>query len=197
VIGRVDPAGGTIDPVMRPEPVDRLMATEADWDAYRTAVVDVVPTDRTPFRIVPAAPGTSGPWPEELIVPVVVVTAWNPDSIRLGPEENSARHRVLVAELAELGVSWWPATGRDVSDGHAEQGAAVIGMSQADGVRIGRAHGQAAVYVWTPVAWEVVSCRDDRRHTSGWLLTGVPHEPGGPPHAERPQTGKPPTAGDR
>jgi hypothetical protein len=179
------------------------MATEDDWANYRTAVVDVVPPDRPQFRIVPASPGLSGPWPARLPEPVVVVTAWNPDSALLGPEENAARHRALVAELAGSGVQWWPATGRDLGDGHAEQGAAMVGVSEADGVRIGRTYGQAAVYVWTPAAWEVVSCTDDRRHVSGWYLTGVPREPeepgktGRPPDAERPRADEPPTAGDR
>jgi len=179
------------------------MATEDDWAAYRAAVVDVVPPDRPEFRIVPAIPGTSGPWPEGLAAPVVVVTAWNPDSVRLGPEENAARHRALVAELAELGVQWWPASGRDLGSRHAEHGAAVVGLSEADGVRIGRSHGQAAVYVWTPTAWEVVSCTDEQRHTAGWYLTAVPEEPeepgttGAAPGAERPRAGEPPAAGSR
>ena len=173
------------------------MATEDDWVAYRRAVVDVIPTDRSPFRIVPAGPGMPGPWPEGLRPPVVIVTAWNPDSTRLGTDENAARHRGLAAELAELGVRWWPAIGRDVGDGHSEQGAAVIGLPESDGVRLGRAHGQAAVYVWTPAAWEVVSCTDDRRHTSGWLLTAVPIEPARPPDAVRSRAGEPPTAEDR
>src|SRR5580658_4611705 len=107
------------------------MATEDDWANYRTAVVDVVPPDRPQFRIVPASPGLSGPWPARLPEPVVVVTAWNPDSALLGPEENAARHRALVAELAGSGVQWWPATGRDLGDGHAEQGAAMVGVSEA------------------------------------------------------------------
>jgi hypothetical protein len=150
------------------------MATEDDWAAYRTAVIDVVPPDRPPFRIVPADPGPSGPWPEGMASPMVVVTAWNPDSIRLGADENAARHRALAAELDDLDIPWWPATGRDPGQRYAEQGAAVVGLSEADGVRIGRSHGQAAVYVWTPEAWEVVSCTDGRRHTSGWYLTAPP-----------------------
>ena len=171
------------------------MATEDDWAAYRTAVVDVVPPDRPRFRIVPASPGLSGPWPENLPEPVVVVTAWNPDSALLAPEENAARHRALVAGLADIGVPWWPATGRDPGHGHgyvhAEQGVVVVGMSEVDGIRMGRAYGQAAVYVWTPTAWEVVSCTDERRHISGWYLTSVPVD------AELPWAGGPPTAGNR
>jgi hypothetical protein len=156
------------------------VATEDDWAAYRTAVVDMVQPHGPKIRIIPAGPGLVGPWPDGLLAPVVVVTAWNPDSTRLGPEENAARHHALAVELADLGVRWWPATGRDPDSRHAEQGAAVIGLSEPDGIRIGRRHGQAAVYIWTPTAWEVVSCTDERRHTSGWHLTGLPGEVGGP-----------------
>ncbi len=56
----------------------------------------------------------------------------------------------------------------------------MIGLSEPDGIRIGRRHGQAAIYIWTPTAWEVVSCTDERRHTSGWHLAGSPGEVGGP-----------------
>ena len=106
------------------------MATERDWAAYRTAVVDVVPRDRPALRIVPDAPGTVGTWPDGLAEPLVVVTAWNPDSVQLADDVNAARHRILTRELATRGLTWWPATGRDPDDGHAEEGAAVTGLPE-------------------------------------------------------------------
>jgi hypothetical protein len=150
------------------------MATETDWTAYRTAVVDLVPPGRPAFRIVPDVPGAVGPWPDGVVGPVVVVTAWNPDSARLAADVNAARHRVLALELATRGLAWWPATGRDLADGHYEAGAAVPGLTETEGLELGRLHGQAAVYVWTPEAWEVVSSTGDRRETLGWRLTDVP-----------------------
>jgi len=154
------------------------MATERDWAAYRTAVVDVVPRDRPAFRIVPDAPGAVGTWPDGLAEPLVVVTAWNPDSVRLAGDVNAARHRILTRELSTRGLTWWPATGRDPGDGHAESGAAVPGLPEDQALALGRRHGQAAVYVWTPVAWEVVSCNGDRRETLGWRIAGPSDTPG-------------------
>ena len=115
-----------------------------------------------------------GAWPDGLAVPVAVVTAWNPDSARLADDVNAARHRQLVRELAVRGHGWFPATGRDVPDGHVEEGAAVPGLDEEEALELGRRHGQAAVYLWTPVAWEVVGCRDGRRLTLGWRLAGPP-----------------------
>ena len=150
------------------------MATEADWRSYRTAVVDLAPPDGPALRIVPEAAGSAGAWPTGLRPPVAVVTAWNPDSVRLADDVNAARHRLLARELATLGLAWWPAVGRDPADGHAEEGAAVPGLGAHDAVELGRRHGQAAVYLWTPDAWEVVACDGSRRDAVGWRLTSVP-----------------------
>ena len=153
------------------------MATDQDWAAYRTAVVDLAPPGRPALRITPDAPGTVGTWPDGLVAPLVVVTAWNPDGVPLADDVNAARHRILTRELATRGLTWWPATGRDPDDGHAEEGAAVPGLAEDEALALGRRHGQAAVYVWTPGAWEVVSCVRARRETLGWGLTEPPDTP--------------------
>jgi hypothetical protein len=149
------------------------MATEADWAAYRTAVVDVEPPGGDRFRIVAAPPGTTGEWPDGLDPPVVVLTAWDPGSVRQEESVNRARHDELVAALAALTVSWWPATGRDPDGDHLEEGAAVTGLTVTDALAMGRRFGQAAVYVWTPVAWQVHSCTEDRTETFGWVRRPV------------------------
>ena len=146
------------------------MATEDVWDSYRTAVVDLAPPGGAPFRIVPAEPGTAGAWPEGLTPPAFVITAWNPDSVLLSPQENHARHARLLAELGSRGLSWWPAVGRDPASSHGEEGVLVSGIDEEEAIAIGRDHGQAAVFAWSPEAWQVVSCTDDRRHISGWRV---------------------------
>ena len=150
------------------------MATEEDWASYARAVVDLAPPGRAPFRLEPDAPGRTGTWPEGVAAPLVVVTAWNPDSVVLRNDDNRARHRRLVDELDRLGLPHWPATGRDPATPHHEEGVAVPGLPGELGVELGARHGQAAVYLWTPDGWTVVSCTDDRRHTSGWRLRTVP-----------------------
>ena len=150
------------------------MATEEDWAAYRAAVVDVEPPGGEPFRIVPAPPGTAGLWPTGLLPPVVVVTAWDPGSVRRDEGVNRARHDELVAELDSLGVTWWPATGREPHSDLHEEGVAVSGLSVPDALALGRRDGQAAVSVWTPGSWVVRSCTDSRTETLGWLCRPGP-----------------------
>ncbi len=150
------------------------MATDDDWASYASAVVDLAPPDRPAIRLVPDPSGAVGAWPDLLAAPVTVVTAWNPDSARLADDVNAARHRLLVRELATRGLDWLPATGRDVPGGHREEGVAVGGLPEDEALALGRRHGQAAVYRWTPAAWEVVSCDGGRRVGLGWRLTGVP-----------------------
>ncbi|HEY4928173.1 MAG TPA: DUF3293 domain-containing protein [Acidimicrobiales bacterium] len=154
------------------------MATEEDWDSYVRAVIDIAPPDRDRFRLVPAEVGAVDRWPDGLVAPVVVVTAWNPDSVHLPPGDNRARTLALVTELDRLGVTHWPAVGRDLATTHHEEGVVVSGLTEAEGVEIGLHHGQAAVYVWTPAAWSVVSCTDERRHMSGWRLVDPPPSSG-------------------
>jgi hypothetical protein len=150
------------------------MASEDDWASYARAVVDFVPPDGEPFRLVPDRVGAAGRWPDGLDPPVVVVTAWNPDGVLLPSGDNRANNQRLVAELARLGLTYWPAVGRDLDSPHFEEGVAVPGFTVAEGVALGLRHGQAAIYVWTPDDWSVVSCTDERRHTCGWRRTGRP-----------------------
>jgi len=149
------------------------VATDEHWASYDRAVVDLAPPGARPVRLVPDRRGVTGRWPEGLGSPIVVVTAWNPDSEVLPDPDNRAAHHRLVADLDRRGVVHWPATGRDPADDHHEEGVAVSGLTEDEGVALGRAHGQAAVYVWTPGAWEVVSCSDARRRVHGWRLVDV------------------------
>ncbi|MGD0882510.1 MAG: DUF3293 domain-containing protein [Acidimicrobiales bacterium] len=151
-----------------------MTATEEDWVSYRAAVVDVVPPAGPPFRIVPAAAGIHGRWSRRWRSPVHVVTAWNPDSVRLDRDANDARNARLLADLEASGLAHWPATGRDLAGDHFEEGFAVFGLSEHEAVALGRSHGQAAIYRWTPDAWQVISCTDGRRDTSGWQTVPVP-----------------------
>jgi len=85
-----------------------------------------------------------------------------------------ARHRRLVSELDRSGLLHWAAVGRDPDSAHHEEGLAVAGLTESEGVDLGRRYGQAAVYVWTPEAWTVVSCTGDRCRTYGWRVTDRP-----------------------
>lgn len=156
------------------------VVTEEDWASYARAVIDFAPPGRPPFRLVPDIPGAIGVWPQDLVAPVLIVTASNPDSIILPEADNRARNQLLMAELDRPGVTRWSAVGRDLDTDHHEDGLAVCGLTMAEGVTLGARHGQASVFVWTPAAWAVVSCSDDRYHSSGWRLTERPSHKDGP-----------------
>jgi len=147
------------------------VATTADWAAYDRAVVDLAPPGLPAMRLVPDRPGATGPWPVGIAAPVIVVTAWNPDSDFRPTEVNRVADAALVADLERRGLPHWPAIGRDPDLEHHEEGIAVPGITEAEGIALGRSYGQAAVYVWTPTAWVVVSCTDARRHVHGWRIT--------------------------
>ena len=146
------------------------MATEADWASFDRAVVDLTLPGGSAVRLVPDRPGATGPWPGGLADPVIVVTAWNPDSRVRPAEVNRAANEALVAELERRGLPHVPATGRDPASAYHEVGVAIPGLTEAEGIDLGRIHRQAAVYVWTPGAWEVVSCTDVRRRVHGWRI---------------------------
>ncbi len=109
------------------------MATEEDWASYARAVVDVAPPDREPFRLVPDEVGTTGRWPDGLDPPVVVVTAWNPDGVPVPPGDNRAANLRLVAELDRLGLTHWPAVGRDLDSALPRGGRGRLGPHRGGG----------------------------------------------------------------
>lgn len=146
------------------------MATETDWQAYQTSVVDIDLPNHQLVRVIPDDPGKVGTWPDGVDGPLSILTAWNPDSVVTDDESNAVHHTQLLADLDSLGVTYWPAIGRDPRGIHHEVGVAVVDLSEGDALLLGRDHGQAAFYRWTSEAWEVVSCTDNRRHVMGWRL---------------------------
>ena len=76
----------------------------------------------------------------------IVVTAFNPRSRVLGPEENVARHRALVRLLEERGLPFLYGEGRD-PNGHwiPETECIVFGISLTDGLDLACRFDQNAV----------------------------------------------------
>jgi Protein of unknown function (DUF3293) len=74
------------------------------------------------------------------------VTAFNPGSIRLRDEENTARQHELEGVVASLGVPSYSGEGV-VDDGQwpPEPSLLILGIGRGDAVRLGRQYGQLAV----------------------------------------------------
>lgn len=75
-----------------------------------------------------------------------IVTAFNPRSRALAPEENAARHRSMVRLLEERGLPFLYGEGRDPSgDWIAETECIVFGISLVEGLELARRFDQNAV----------------------------------------------------
>jgi hypothetical protein len=78
-------------------------------------------------------------------VPWVIVTAWNPGSVRLSNAENARRQEEL-----EKRVSAWPslpALGKADTSDWFEKGVLLIGMEEEEGRALARAFGQNALVI--------------------------------------------------
>src|SRR6476660_6547971 len=64
--------------------------------------------------------------------PLFTVTAYNPGGNERDAADNEADERVLEAELASSGVSFWPATGHSLDDSWREPGVAIFGLTRAE-----------------------------------------------------------------
>jgi hypothetical protein len=141
---------------------------EDPWIVYARTIVKISPPARATFRILPAPKGEVGTWPPGFGAEIFVITAWNPHSQPLDDNENRVRQEALEAELLRLEL--WPAVGLDPDSKYREEGVAVAGLSEMEAIALGARYDQNAIFLWTPVAWSILSCLDKRREDSGWLV---------------------------
>ena len=145
--------------------------TYAAWDGYRTAVL-VIDTPTEALRVEPGPLGTTeGRFPFNETIHII--TAFNP-GIQLSDSENALRHRELGSLLDERGARFFTARGADPEWSHVEASFAVLGLARTDAVALGRQFGQDAIFEWTPRAWAIVGCDEERVERSGWSCRAVP-----------------------
>jgi hypothetical protein len=140
-----------------PESRDDLL-----WEAYRTTRFEVdAPTGVLCIRI-----GRSHPDLDALVLPLgaanwCYITAWNPGSVPLSPEENKSRHGALRQELAAVGHPLFEGRGRGADPRwEPEESLLVLGVPRESAIALGRKSGQNAV-VWGEVGGqaELLDCR--------------------------------------
>lgn len=146
-----------------------VVVPDDPWSAYARMVVSIQLPDREAVVLRAAATGKTGHWPWPTDATVYILTAWNPGATRLGLEENRRRQRQLESELAGLPGLRWAAHGVDPVTGARDEGVAVVGVSEHEVLAVAGRYGQDAVFAWSPQAWTIVACTDDRRLSSGWV----------------------------
>ena len=91
-------------------------------------------------------------------VQIHVITAWNPGDERPGNEINEARNEQLRADISAMGLKALAALGSDPSSSHAEKSWAVVGMTDAAAIELGRKYGQVATFRISQSLQSVVGC---------------------------------------
>ncbi|MEU6086701.1 DUF3293 domain-containing protein [Streptomyces sp. NPDC047085] len=147
-------------------------STPRNWDLYRTAIAHIQYQGRT-VRVEPRPWGTAeGPFPESAGVGTVhVITAWNPRGRTASADDNARAQGQLLDEIRNRALTWWVAEGGDVSGTHREESVAVVGLSDAAALELGRRFGQDAIFAWTPDAWRVLACDSAAVAASGWAAS--------------------------
>ena len=124
--------------------------------AYRaTRVVVSLPAGDV---VLAAADEPAVPLPAVLRPAAWILTAWNPWSQETAPAENARLNRALQAELEALPVTFWPAVGRARSGEWCEESFAVVGLTEAKALALGRRFEQNAIFVATEDGLMVRSC---------------------------------------
>ncbi|MGW4517105.1 DUF3293 domain-containing protein [Streptomyces sp. NPDC004393] len=141
------------------------------WMLYQQAVMDIQFGART-VRVTPSSPGTAeGLFPDSIGRTIHVITAFNPHGRVAPADANGRARRLLLNNINQLGLTWWPAAGGTACGAHIEESAAVVGMSDAAARELGRRFGQDAVFAWTFDAWRLLSCTSEETAVYGWTTT--------------------------
>lgn len=138
-----------------------MNAQPSHHDAYRSAVVEIsLPDGRTVCIAADKGP------PDDLSVPFVVLTAWNPASRRRAEWVNAVDQELLEGVIAARGCSALAAVGRAADGSWSERSVAVWGLPTRDALRLGSDFGQNAIFAVTRAGIEVLPCPhlDDQLH---------------------------------
>lgn len=123
------------------------------FEQYRGSRYEVFTAD----GVIVLRHGECSPALDALIAPArewAFITAWNPGSRRLAPEENARRQRELLGAVRQ--PSW---KGEGKGDGWSEESVLIAGIARADALALGRRFGQLAILAGRAgEAAEVVAC---------------------------------------
>ena len=128
---------------------------------YAQTIIEITLPDGS---TVSASTGQAPPGELRGLLPLVVITAWNPADERPGPAANHAAHQELLALLARRVRDGEPlrvlnAVGRSPDSSHREESTAVHGLDLEDALALARELRQDAIFEITDERTCVVDCR--------------------------------------
>jgi hypothetical protein len=145
-----------------------------DWEAFGKTAIRIRSaqgwTEFTPSEDAECA----GAWPFSQARTIAVVTAYNPLGRTAESDENARAQQALVSEMLDRGVLFAQAVGIALDGGWSEPSFALLETSVDDAVALARQFGQAAIFVLTPSALELISCIDGQVVSSrSWVANAV------------------------
>jgi hypothetical protein len=142
------------------------MTEDAMWDAFAEAIVRI-DLMTGPAVLAPEAFGEVGRFPFE--APVHIITAYNPAGVEIDAGSNRRFHDALCSAVGTRQAFSTVGSARDGS--MAEPGYAVLGLTLAEAIELGRRFGQRAIYRWTTDALTIVGVDEDNERRLGWALS--------------------------
>lgn len=128
---------------------------------YAETIIEITLSNGASVRVLP---GHIPPVELADLLPLFVITAWNPAGPeRPGATSNNAAHQELLQRLGTIaseGTSLvvLPAVGRAVDDSHSEASAAVHGLAKSDAIDLARRMRQDAIFEITGSGTDVIDC---------------------------------------
>lgn len=134
-------------PTTEPLYTGAMPPTAAELErAYTASIVEVDLPEQTYCRS-PSESVSTEPYPQTLRPHCWVITAHNPGSVVLTKASNADRHSQLVCDVVQTALPYFTGRGRSPDSSWQEASLAVVGLSQAEAMRLGRKYEQNAVFL--------------------------------------------------
>jgi hypothetical protein len=135
-------------------------------DLYRGTVIEAdMPPSST---VLLSGEGALNEWPFD--GPVWVLTAWNPQGLSYGPDENAHRNTVLAHKVVDSNGLFVRGRGWAVDRSHVEESLVVWGIDREVAVALGRQAGQDAIFEVDAERVHLLACFTDE--VDSWPRSG-------------------------
>jgi uncharacterized protein DUF3293 len=126
-----------------------MSATDELWSAYESTIF-CAKVDGVTINIEPGRHNSTldGILESRAVTTWAFITAWNPSSRLLTPEENASRQNRLEADINGLGYEMFTGVGQPAEGNWLpEQSVLILGISKEDAIALGGKYGQLAIVV--------------------------------------------------
>lgn len=145
------------------------------WGAFRATCVAITIGDRR-YTVTPTPIDQRGDFLPDVVGPLHMVTAWNPNGIAAAIDENHRRNTLLLADLTATHTdAIWPTVGFDPTSDWHEDGFSVAGLTRDAAIALAVRYEQRAIFEWSnqPGGFRLIACDHSANEPRGWTLQVV------------------------